>query len=437
MFVKILITILVNAFTVSSQNCDETDSLSFSNLDKVPHFNFDPCVTSLRLTESNIRNFEDGAFENLPNLEELDLSSNQIPPENLFSFGSLPNLRILNLNRQAANTRGRESKITINNPFPNLEILELVEVSAFKVSVENWTALMPNLKELDMSVNRINFSDLIRKFPPKLEKLRLKSNNISFFNLTGYSALKSVDLDSNKFRSLLITDNPRNCQSTGQLCVGWMSSLESLSARMCKIEVFNFHYVSSDPLPKLLELDLSVNIFKTINYLSPAGLVIPKLPSLRRLYLNINQLKSIEILCPFRNVTQLLLNRGRDPSFSFELSEGVDECLTNLRVLDVDNDENSYSLREIPKRFFSKLKKLKELSMANHELTELSGLPTTLERLNVRGNKIEFEKNLRLENLTALLYLNIGANPVVMKINETDGLKKLVNTRHIRLELIY
>ncbi|CAL1674590.1 unnamed protein product [Lasius platythorax] len=73
---------------------------------------------------TNINSIQKGAFNKLPNLTQLFISNNNINLDELFSFGSHENLRVLILNSATTYSYHR-SVMYISEEYPNLEVLSV------------------------------------------------------------------------------------------------------------------------------------------------------------------------------------------------------------------------------------------------------------------------------------------------------------------------
>lgn len=383
-------------------NCEESLDFWRQDLEQIPEFQLNPCVKKLDLSWNDIELVNKGAFENLPNLEKLDLSGNRIPTAKLLSFGALPKLKELSLNDQSVRAFPN-STIAVDSSFPDLEVLSLRRVGARKISAKNWSTFIPKLSTLDLAFNEdLDFTDLMKNFPPSIKQLDARYSNSRFVNLTGIHNLELIWLDESRFRSLHISDNSTTCKSDNQLCIGWMKSLREISVQSCDIELFSFQYFSFDPVPNLEKLDLSTNNLKTL------GQLWPTLTKLGSLDLSLNPFESIRDLCSFQNLTILNLNFILIPDFSLVLSKDVDKCLPSLKELSLYRS----NLQEIPKNFLNKLNKLEKLDLSKNQLKKIPVIPKTMRELHLSGNQMTFLQDLKLEQLKRLEFLDISANPL-------------------------
>lgn len=343
-----------------------------------PKFELNLCAKKLYLTHSEIGKFNNSAFKNLPNLEELDLRRNQLSFENLFSFGSLPKLKKLTLDYQniwrqyAVSEMFPLRTISVTAFFPSLEQLSLQGLGVFELSTRNWTKLVPKLTTLNLADNKNPLLANLMKNLTNITKLDLSINRIHFMKMVELPNFENVDVSSNKFHSLHITDDPKTCKSDNQLCVGSMKGLKGLKAALCKIETFTIDYSLFDPVPNLTTLNLYFNNLKTLGDPLPSDAMILKLSMLHEMNLRLNHFESIEIFCGLRNLSVLHLEPQYPRSISFNLSDKVEECLPSLKEFYLSGN----GMSEIPEHFFGKLHKLEKLYIDKN----LSSIPQTVQQ---------------------------------------------------------
>lgn len=408
-FVSLVIFTLCHKIVSTSEiltSCKETLSFLYRDFDKVHKFISSPCVKELDFSWNRIKYLDKDAFEDVPNLERLNLSRNAIQPENLFSFASLPKLKTLILSIQEK-PRFYEHEnlfprtIFIDNSYPSLEDLALNDVGAKKLSSKNLAKLMPNLTTLNLGFNiGLDIADLMKNFPPSLKKLDLESNNVSFINFTGHHKLEILNLHKNNFQSLYFTDDSTTCESNNQLCVGWMNGLEELKVSYCGIEKITFQKFSFNPVPNLKILYLTGNKLKTLGGL-------PKLLSLEFLQMGSNDFESIENLCFLRNLSTLKIYFNRNP-IPLVFNEDIEKCFPNLREFDFSENR----LKKIPTDFFSNLNKLKKLDLSYNELKKIPNVPKTVTFFNLKFNLIKDLEDFQSVHLDTLKTLNLRKNPL-------------------------
>ncbi|XP_066287756.1 leucine-rich repeat and immunoglobulin-like domain-containing nogo receptor-interacting protein 2 [Branchiostoma lanceolatum] len=220
-------------------------------------------------------NIQPGTFSNLPQLQKLHLSSNQITNIQPGTFSNLPLLQELRLD---------SNQITYIQPgaFSNLLLLQELRLSSNQITTIQPDALsnLPQLQTLYLNNNKITtiqhgiFSNLL-----KLQELRLDSNQITTIQSGAFAnlpKLQELHLNSNK----MTTIQP-----------GIFSNLPLLRELLLFSNQINTIQVGAfSNLLQLQKLILSNNQITTIQ---PGA--FSHLPKLQRLYLNSNQITSIQL----------------------------------------------------------------------------------------------------------------------------------------------
>lgn len=347
---------------------------------------------ALSLRKVNLRNnvimeIEDGAFDSLDHLSDLDLSKNSI---NCITDFNLYNLKTLNLS---------QNSLEVFQSSPSDEVSELVS--------------------LDLSQNKLPLLPLIPR-KNKLEHLDVSRNQIQSVNVTGsYSEQifffctclappPSATKHHTCFHHLRYLDmSYNNFQSLPQSLFYTMLSLEVLNiSNNCLTSFSITHHL----LPKVRNLDLSENSLQTFQ-ISPEGLL-----SLEELYLNGNSLTildfqtfqslpSLRLLHLQQNDIQVCPHNVFDDSGSCVVFESI----PSLEYLDLSENH----LQKLPANAFQNTP-LKHLDLsANpglilHQDT-FTGLENSLVHLFLKENNIT-ELNSDLSSLTNLKYVDLSTN---------------------------
>ncbi|XP_011699700.1 PREDICTED: leucine-rich repeats and immunoglobulin-like domains protein 1, partial [Wasmannia auropunctata] len=181
---------------------DDTISLNFSNavISEInQNFISSSIITCLNLTDNNIENIGNGAFDKLPNLTHLFLSNNRLI-SGLFNFGSHNKLQVLIMNK-VKNSNYCFNDDYISGEYPNLEILSLR-----KNCLHNLQSLrfpFPKLKMLDLSGNNIRETEFVKLLPNSLYFLDLHNNSLGTLDLNQRSnKLFALNLNNNRFNSI-------------------------------------------------------------------------------------------------------------------------------------------------------------------------------------------------------------------------------------------
>uniref|UniRef100_T1GHD9 Uncharacterized protein n=1 Tax=Megaselia scalaris TaxID=36166 RepID=T1GHD9_MEGSC len=274
-------------------------------------------------------------FAKAGQLEEIDLSNNQIEEDSLkrIYFKSLTSLKILNLSRNA-------NISSIN--YSVFKDTQLQNLNMSSVNLKNLNKLgSKNLTILDLSQNSISlipedtFEDL-----ENLELLNLGNNKISELQTNVFSSLK-------KLTKLIL-----NCNVICDIPKGIFKDLSNLVT--LDLSYNSLEYIEGlDKLNKLQDLKLQGNYLKVI----PSNNELPN--SLLKLDISDNPL--------------IFLGRN---TFS---------NLGNLISLDISYTNNSYI-----KSTFEPLRSLKVLRMHHNNLYNLEDIffPYKLERLELEFNNL-------------------------------------------------
>lgn len=281
-----------------------------------------PSLELIKLDHNFIDKLTEASFVDLPTVKEIHLSDNRITEILFGAFHRLPELKKMNLNKNAIRYIHPES--FLQDVPNNLEELMLVDnnISHMKeirsllgslprlifldLSYNNLKTIPfggfrghPTLEQLDLSFNKL---DLIDKEAfmamPALRELRLKNNSLSelieppFWNLP---ALKGLDLSGNLFRSI----GPRlllNLPSLRRLDVSGnelsvidpqsflpVTALEHINISHNDLKIL--HPATFRPLLHLYELDVSYN--RLIQF-------VPGLPrGIEKLHMHHNHIQEI------------------------------------------------------------------------------------------------------------------------------------------------
>ncbi|XP_054710330.1 uncharacterized protein LOC129220026 [Uloborus diversus] len=342
----------------------------------------------LNKTSSKILKFKEEAFANLPKLQKLDLSYNNliVLPANLFC--GLQNLKVLNLTNcelDDARNIGLGSSETLKC-LPELMILDL-SYNILKSIPDGIFSSLVSLKILYLNNNQLSelypyaFSGLSR-----LQSLDLSNNRISHLPEQIFqqsSDILELYLQNNSLSSL----TPRVFEGLRQL-VGLNLSYNSLE-----------NVVSSETLAdlsRLFVLDLNHNRFQVVTVTN-----FHLIRSLQILYLSYNNIVNIS-----------------DNSFS---------SLRNLHTLTLAGNR----IRNVDANTFSGLESLNYLSLSNNEIEFINpnafASCKSIQNLKLRSNKLtEFPK--ALNSLTFLKHIDLTHNQVYNISNNTfQGLKNIVS----------
>ncbi|XP_055522511.1 uncharacterized protein LOC129716702 [Wyeomyia smithii] len=314
-----------------------------------------PHLKWLDLRENNV-NLLHNIFDNLINLEMLELDDNQIAELEPAIFKNQNKLRHLNLSRNQLRNITKDS-------FRGAENLQELDLSANAIESlpEDAFSLLPNLSVLYLSVNRfVSLHELLLANNRKLNDLRLDNNQVPLQTLPENFLSNLLQLKTVKLQGCSFTNLPA-----------------SLFRNSTDITDLDLSYNQLTSMPRLLlrdqrklhDLNLAYNKLETL----PEGL-FENTKELQTLHLSFNRL--------------------------YNLSATVFASLTKLTVLNLDNNH----LHIIDKLTFHSTHALEKLYMQNNQLSF-----QTLEQDSVDGDNTPFQSleelnvlNLRNNNITTI-----------------------------------
>lgn len=262
-------------------------------------------------------------FNNLINLEELNLSNNYISDEQLDYLSNLYKLKSLNLSNnnikrdsfvQVLSSLGSIEKINLSNN--NIESITFnkkcqslvqIELEANKISsftIAN-NQLLPNLKYLSLCGNKLEICDSLNNLL-NVEYLILNENEIKTCELINTTKLKYLHLKSNMLNSYTINESLSQIEfielSYNNLSLftieGSHPFLKSIlldNNKLLNIELQN----RSISYSNVEFIDMSYNLLSKATFLSA-------FPNLQRINMSFNQISSLkELIKILRNQSQL------------------------------------------------------------------------------------------------------------------------------------
>lgn len=375
--------------TIVKEICEnETLTLYFSSSVDFNEKNIVSPTLKCIAIKGYVPTFTNGVFKNVPNLKFLDLSNNKISSDDLFSFGNLSNVKILNLSNQ----NGYENYETIvNGVYPELEYLNLrhTNIKELKSSLDN---PFPKLKYLDLSQNEIySRRSLSINMFPALTHLDLSGNNINQFSFTQMKNLLSLTLDRNKIQNL---------ESSNSIDLTGLKKLEKLSLAYNKISYINSRALET--MSNLRYLNLSGNSLSIFNFD-----MLKSVESLDILVLDSNSLDNVPITTPL-NITQLSLNRNKIRY----LAINTFFYLHSLRKLFLSENE----IQRIQADVFQNQVLLEELYLNDNQLSYLPigwcESMKMLRYLNLAGNKFALLESVIYSSDLPVQHLHFERNPL-------------------------
>lgn len=368
-------------------------------------------IASLSIRCISIRNddvtIDDGAFDMIPNLQYLDLWGNSISPSNLFSFGSLPNVKMLNLGYQNIYNLW-SSQVNIKYEYPELEYLDLsnIGISEMRSVLRN---PFPKLTHLDLSKNGIGVKH-INFLPSTLTHIDISGNRNAKLSLENAANLLSLTADDIKeihegwcfdgFRSLNLTR---------------LTNLSLVNNRIHAIDDGAF-----ENMPSLRYLNLSCNSFESV----PICIKNLNLTTLSFTSNNITHL-TIDSFSNLVHLRSLFLGAN----MITKVHVNTFQDLIQLETLYLNDNR----LTDLPPGWCDSMAKLRYLELSGNKFTTLesviysSQLP--IEELYFQRNSLSYfnADTLRIipENMTVYLNVNSGS-----RINQCESPRKTTDNSY-------
>ncbi|XP_062396179.1 extracellular matrix protein 2 [Sardina pilchardus] len=291
----------------------------------------DLAITTLELPGNNISKIPPRGFAGLPNLEEIDLSRNQLEDSSLgtYLFKNLTKLRKLNLDANGLTTvpllpasleelsikQNRISQLlpkSFRGLF-NLRSLALIQNELYDDAVSP-LAFRPLKNIIYLRLDQNNFRSIPQGLPPSLQDLRMRENQLQ--EVDGVSLNKSVNLQVLDLSHNYLREHTISPQA-------WINlpKLEALDLSNNK-----FSLVPSNLPTALRQLSLQHNHIDTV----PDFILGHLSPGLLSLRLSHNRIRNQGLKGPsfrgaYRTLTELLLDNN-------EL-EVVPRCMRVFRQL--------------------------------------------------------------------------------------------------------
>ncbi|XP_032516138.2 protein artichoke isoform X2 [Danaus plexippus] len=375
--------------------------------------------------------FSTAEFHNLPALEELDLSGNNIRGLEEGLLIGCDVLKVLRLNRNNMNfvpsssLNGpqslkvlslRENRIGIirQATFISQKSLQEIDLHGNMISTIEGGAFigLKGLESLDLGRNRLSkFNSDVFQGIENLEKLDLSENFIGDFPTVAlklFAGLKHLNMSSN-----MITNMDH-------------SHLNALSA-LVVLDLSRNNLVKLSPgtfvgLTELKYLDIGVNSLRTVEDDAFDGLT-----SLETLLLRDNNILLIPAAALSRlpSLTSIHLGFNRVTALSSDILRAVSEGINSLVL-------SRNVIRELPPAAFEHFKYIRHLDLSGNLLNSItadvfSGLETTLEFLSLSQNRILGFTGEYLKFVN-LWFLDISGNQISeIPVNAFESIKSLTH----------
>ncbi|KAM4882247.1 leucine-rich repeats and immunoglobulin-like domains protein 1 isoform 1-T1 [Thomomys bottae] len=366
---------------------------------------------SLNLSHNKLSEIDPAVFENLPNLQEVYLSNNELTAIPSLGAASRHIISLFLQHNRIRNVEGSQLK-----PYLSLEVLDLSSNNITEIR----STCFPHglhIRELNLASNRIStlesgaFDGLSRS----LLTLRLSKNRITQLPVKAFKLRRLTQLDLNRNRIRLIEG----------LTFQGLDSLEVL-----KLQRNNISKLTDGAfwgLSKMHVLHLEYNSLVEVNSGSLYGLT-----ALHQLHLSNNSISRIhrdgwsfcqklhELILSFNNLTRLDEESLADLSnlsvlrlshnAISHIAEGAFKGLKSLRILDLDHNEISGTIEDTSGAFM--------------------GLDN-LSKLSLFGNKIKSVAKRAFSGLEGLEHLNLGENAI--RSVQPDAFVKMKNLKELRI----
>lgn len=394
---------------------DDVDSISELNLryqiklGRIPYGIFATFhqLQILRIAQHRIRFLESGRLQGATKLHTLDLSFNEISTIPDYVLDGMGNLQILHLSKNHIRRISRFS-------FAGADKLKELYLNVNNIeTVEEGSLSLPDLETLDLEDNRIQILGILSM--PKLINLNLSSNKIRALNITllaGLPSLSKISLSLNGLTQIKKVFSGNKQLIELDLSRNDIESIEAGALNLRNLKLLNLggnklKRLCSLKLPKLLNLDISMNKFKILNDTFLIGL-----PRLRNINLSMNSITNIGNVFSSSNKLKKLDLSAND-------IESIAEDSLNLpNLINLDLGWNKLKRLNDSFQFTRNLRILNlERNQLSHIENIFSGMDSLIE-LNLSGNEIVNLKHLEKLHLLFGNNSSHGINSVASKLQK-------------------
>lgn len=379
-----------------------------------------PTVSKLQLRQNNLLYVSSNLFELCINVKELDLSKNHINNIEEKAFSSLKSLRILSLSQNKlpsipAATRNLPTLEELNlshneiqtlkcNDFANLTKLKELSLNQNSISAIDKFVFkgLIRLQVLKLHNNSISkLGDAFKTHLPQLIQLRLNLNKLNAIKpgeLSGLQSLQNLSLNENKIKKL-----EKGC----------FLGLTNLTYIQLNSNTIREHQLKGvfDDLINLISLDLRDNKIKYTDSTALSDPPFSKLSHLESLVIRGNSRREKSLLPRnfLQGLTNLLEFNARNTQL---LSLHKDTFTYTPRLLRLDISSNDLS--DLSPELFYPIPSLEALYISRTSLQSLDFLIdanlTKLVFLQGRRNQYSVFSEELIKSLPALVYIDIQGN---------------------------
>nr|AGA84053.1 toll-like receptor 22 [Epinephelus coioides] len=381
-------------------------------------------VTELDLADNSMKNIKDDAFKHLQGIKVLALNHNRLSSVPA-AIRNLPALEELDLSKNNITTLGCQD-------FANLTKLRQLSlhqnsISALQGCVFKDLIHLEVLKLQNNSISKLN--DAFIKYLPNLRQLHLNSNKLTAIKHGEFRGLRSL-------QNLSLHDNQITVLE--KECFTGLRNLMAIQLQMNHIKRHKDYKDSFRDLINLKRLDLSHN---SIKYIESSALPDPPfshLSNLERLAFtgNHRRVKS-QLPCNFlQGLTNLLDFTGRNLQL-LSLHKDTFNHTPKLQKLDISSNE----LMDLSSELFYPIRNLKSLYISRINLGSLDFFKdanlTKLEFLQARRNQFSVFSEEVLESMPALAYLDLQGNSFTCDCDNAWFLKWTENNQQTQVSDAY
>ncbi|KAJ8664566.1 hypothetical protein QAD02_006228 [Eretmocerus hayati] len=349
------------------------------------------CLKSLSLQNNSIEKIEKGTFDNLTDLEYLDLSYNSLSLETLSSFGSKTSLKTLIFDGNHKN--GESSFVDTEVTFPELTHLSLGNMDMDSVTI-NLSRYFPKLSDLDISNNPLTtVDDFLKNLPSSVKSLTMVSMKFNKLKIQNLKEVTSLKLDWNQFYSIR---KGSSCDEES-LCLENLNELQSLSVRHCDVK--QIEPDAFKDLTKLEHLDIDYNGIHRIS-----DETFKYSPLLSSLDISGNPLLNVYFIQNLKNLERLVMNYM---IYGIKILWSI-TSMPKIQYLSLKGNKIS----SIPMEFLTTLEDLREINLSKNQISSLSpgSWQKKLKSIILYRNNISNVEDLHLGDAKSLQLLDIREN---------------------------